>query len=96
MAQPIADSMLSGRVAVAEAKAASSGAGNKVLFAGGQMQTDDDAQGYEPESEIQVGLNEAVLLQIIAITLTLAALSGAIGIAFITQYEPLKILRERN
>jgi putative ABC transport system permease protein len=96
MAQPVADSMLSGRVAAAEEEAASNGGGNKVLFAGGQMQTNDNAQGYEPGSEIQVSLDEAALLQIITITLILAALSGAIGVAFITQYEPLKILRERN
>ena len=93
MAQPIADGMLEGRVAVAEE--ADTGP-NRVLFAGGQMQTNDNAQGYEPESEIQVNLDAAVLLQIVIITLILAALSGAIGVAFITQYEPLKILRERN
>ena len=94
MAQPIADNMLEGRVAVVEDEFA--GGANRVLFAGGQMQTDDNTQGYEPESEIQVNLSADVVVQIIIITVALAALSGVIGVAFITQYEPLKILRERN
>ena len=96
MSQPIADNMLEGRVAAAEAEDAASGTGNKVLFAQGQMQTDDKAAGYMPESEIQVSLGADVIIQIIMITLALAALSGVIGVVVITQYEPLKILRERN
>ena len=95
-AQPIADSILEGNVAEAAAEDEAGGAGNKVLFAGGQMQTDDKAAGYKPESEIQVSLSAAVIIQIILITLGLAALSGAIGVIIITRYEPLKILRERN
>jgi len=94
MAQPVADSILAGRVAAAEAT--DSGGANKVLFAGGQMQTDDYAEGYVPESEIQVSLGMDVIIQIIVIALGLAALSGIIGVVIITQYEPLKILRERN
>jgi len=93
MAQPIADNMLEGRVSAVEDEFA--GGANRVLFAGGQMQTDDNTQGYEPESEIQVNLSTDVIIQIIIITLALAALSGVIGIVFITQYEPMKILRER-
>ena len=95
-AQPLADGMLESRVAVAEEESAGSGDGNRVLFAGGQMQTNDTAAGYVLESDIQVNLNAAVIAQIIIITLGLAALSGIIGVAVITQYEPLKILRERN
>ena len=97
MAQPIANNMLEGRVAAAEAEeGASGGAGNRVLFAGGQMQTNDTAAGYVPESEIQVSLGADTIIQIIILTLALAALSGIIGVVIITQYEPLKILRERN
>ena len=94
MAQPIAAGMLGGRVAASETE--SGGGANKVLFAGGQMQTDDYAQGYEPESEIQVNLSTDIIAQIIIITLALTALSCVIGIVIIAQYEPLKILRERN
>ena len=92
-AQPIANGMLEGRVAAAEMEYG--GGANKVLFAGGQMQTDDYAEGYEPESDIQVNLSSGVIVQIIVITLALTALSGVIGVVVIAQYEPLKILRER-
>jgi len=95
-AQPVADGILAGRVAAAEAEDAAGGGANRVLFAGGQMQTDDYAAGYVPESEIQVRVGADVLIQIFILTLGLAALSGIIGIVIITKYEPLKILRERN
>ena len=93
VAQPIADGILARNVAASEVEDTGP---NRVLFAGGQMQTDDYAEGYEPESEIQVTLNSYVVIQIIIIALSLAAISGIIGVVFITQYEPLKILRERN
>jgi len=92
MAQPIADGSLAGRVAAEEATPKQ----NYALFAGGQSQIGDGSSGYTPESEIQASLNANVILQIIFITLALTALSGIIGVAVITQYEPLKILRERN
>ncbi|MCL2015736.1 MAG: ABC transporter permease [Defluviitaleaceae bacterium] len=95
ISQPIADFILEGRVATANQEISETGGANRVLFAGGQMQTDDAAQGYTPASEIQISLEVAVILQIIAITLALAALSGIIGVVIISQYEPLKILRER-
>ena len=95
MAQPLADGMLEERVAEATAADAAPQR-NTVLFAAGQMQTSDTAAGFQPESEIQVHLNSDVLLQIVFITLGLAALSGLIGVVMITKYEPLKILRERN
>ena len=93
MAQPIASGILEGNVAE---QAVEDTGPSKFIFAGGEMQTDDKASGFEPESEIQVNLNADVLMQIILITLALAALSGVIGVVVITQYEPLKILRERN
>jgi putative ABC transport system permease protein len=94
MAQPIADGILEGRVAAAEME--ESPMANRALFAGGQAQIGDGTEGYVPESEIQVSLGMDVITRIIAITLGLAALSGVIGVAMITQYEPLRILRERN
>jgi len=92
MAQPIADGILETRVGEAEAVPQR----NVALFAGGQSQIGDGSSGYVPESEIQVRLGADVIVQIILITLALAALSGVIGVVVITQYEPLKILRERN
>ena len=96
MAQPVADSILAKRVAAAEAANAARSGGRRVLFAGGQMQTNDNSAGYVPESEIQVSLGADVLVRIIILTLGLAALSGIVGVVIITQYEPLKILREIN
>ena len=96
IAQPVADGILEGRVLAAEAEAASSPGANRAIFAGGQSQIGDGTEGYTPESEIQVSLGADAISQIIFITLALAALSGVIGVVAITQYEPLKILRERN
>ncbi|MCL2153816.1 MAG: FtsX-like permease family protein [Oscillospiraceae bacterium] len=93
MVQPIADGILEGRVATAEAE--ESPMANKAIFAGGQAQIGDGASGYAPESEIQVSLGADTIMQIIILTLLLAALSGVIGVVIIIQYEPLKILRER-
>jgi putative ABC transport system permease protein len=97
MAQPIADSLLEGRVANEMAAIEQNQDGGQFLMTQGQQQIiGDDAAGYVPVSEIQISLGMDVITQIIAITLGLAALSGVIGVAMITQYEPLKILRERN
>jgi len=97
VAQPIANGLLESRVTAAEAKSEETG-DDKYFQAttfGGQMQTVSRV-GYVPESEITVGLSADVIIQIIIITLCLAALSGIIGVVIITHYEPLKILRERN
>jgi len=67
----------------------------RVVIWGGQMQMEHSI-GYRPVSEIAVGLSASVVVQIIFITLGLAALSGIIGVVVITRYEPLKILRERS
>jgi putative ABC transport system permease protein len=97
IAQPIADGILEGRVAEEMAIADAQAGGGQFLMTGGQQQIiGDDAAGYVPVSEIQISLGMDVITQIILITLALAALSGIIGVVIITQYEPLKILRERN
>jgi len=97
VAQPIADGLLDSRVVAAEAKSEELGhdTGGAVVIFGGQMQTQHSI-GYRPESEITVGLNGSIIIQIIIVTLGLAALSGTIGVVVITRYEPLKILRERT
>jgi len=96
-AQPIADGLLESRITAAEAKSAEVGDDRffQATTFGGQMQTVSSA-GYKPESEITVSLGMDIIIQIIFITLGLAALSGIIGVVIITQYEPLKILRERS
>jgi len=94
MAQPIANGLLNSRVE--EAEAVENPGANRVLFAGGQTQIGDGTAGYTPISEIQLSLGADVIVQIILITLGLAALTGIIGMVIITKYEPLKILRERG
>ena len=96
-AQPIGDGLLESRVAAAEERSVELGHDRvaSVVIFGGQMQTVHSI-GHRPESEITVGMGANTVIQIIFITLGLAALSGIIGVALITQYEPLKILRERN
>ena len=96
MAQPMANSLLAGEVESALEDIANSGEGGKVLMSGGQVQTNDPASGYRPISDIEVAVGSDVIMQIIIIALALAAVSSVIGIIRITQYEPLKILRERN
>ena len=92
--QPVADGMMAGRLA--EAEEADADKRNLFISAGGQTQVGDGSSGYAPVSDIQVELGAGTLRQIAAVTLALAALSGAVGVATMTKYEPLKILRERN
>jgi len=96
-AQPIANNLLESRVAAAEARSEELQHDKiaAVVSFGGQLQTEHSI-GYKPESEITVELSTNVIVRIIIITLSLAALSGTIGIVVITRYEPLKILRERS
>jgi len=97
IAQPLANNLLESRVAAAEARSEELGHDTmaRVVIWGGQMQMEHSI-GYRPVSEIAVGLSANVVIQIIFITLGLAALSGIIGVVVITRYEPLKILRERS
>jgi putative ABC transport system permease protein len=94
LSQPIADGVLAGQVAAAEEQNA--GRGNVFLMGGGQTQIGDGSNDYMPISEIQVALGTDTLTQIIMIALALAMLSSIVGIVFITKYEPMKILRNRN
>jgi hypothetical protein len=50
----------------------------------------------EPLSEINVRLGFDVMVQIAGISLLLAFIASAMGIANITKHEPIKILMERN
>jgi len=95
VAQPMADRLLAGEIESQTEAIADSGEGGRVLMAGGQVQTDDPAAGYRPISDIEIAIGMDVIMQIIFIALALAAVSSVVGIIHITQYEPLKILRER-
>ncbi|SHI18873.1 putative ABC transport system permease protein [Sporobacter termitidis DSM 10068] len=94
--QPIADSILSGQVEVAAVKTKADSENLQFLVMSGKTEFVNGLNGYTPVSEIQVALDAHTVIQITLIALALAGLSGVIGIAVITRYEPLKILRERN
>jgi len=96
IAQPMADRLLAGEVDAQAEAIAHSDEGGRVLMAQGQVQTDDPAAGYRPISDIEVAIGTDDIIQIIFIALALATVSSVIGIIRITQYEPLKILRERT
>jgi len=62
-----------------------------MMYAG--TQTDSNAK---PLTELDVNLNVKVILLIILISLLLVSVSSVTGISYITKYEPIKILMERN
>jgi len=94
--QPIADRILSDQGEVAAVKTKADSENLQFLVMSGKTEFVNGLNGYTPVSEIQVALDAHTVIQIILIALALAGLSGVIGIAVITRYEPLKILRERN
>lgn len=96
VSQPIADSILSKQVVTATAETEAKSENLQFLVMDGKVQFVQGLSGYTPISEIQVALDADTMTQIAVIALALAALSGLIGIAVITKYEPLIILRERN
>lgn len=96
VSQPIADSILSGQVEIAAEETKAKSENLQFLVMNGKTQFVQGLHGYTPISEIQVTLDANTIMRIAIIALALAALSGVIGIAVITRYEPLKILRERN
>lgn len=89
-AQPIADTMLASQIADAEqARAENSAFGNMVMMGGEQSKED-------PISELDVKLNFESVLQIVGIAILLAGIASITGISCMTQYEPMRILSERN
>lgn len=93
-AQPITDSMLKSQVAAAEkAKDNNNGFGNMVMLGGSESQSESN---LSPRSELAVNLNLNAMLQISGISMLLAGIASIAGISYITKYEPVKILSERN
>lgn len=64
----------------------------------GSITIDGSVGGNEAKhlSEIDVSLAPDAALQICLVALGLALLSSAADVVFITKYEPMKILSERN
>lgn len=86
-AQPVADSMLQNQIEQ-----------TKDDFGGGDMAVigSDNSTESEALSELKVSLSTDAVLQIALISLALAGVSSIVGILYITKYEPMKILSERN
>lgn len=94
-AQPVSNVLLQKQVVAAE-KAQSVGASNggRVLITGGQnLLATSDAK---PLTEMSVGMKQQTIWEIILISLLLTCIASIIGISYITRYEPIKILSERN
>ena len=86
-AQPIADSLLQSQVQSSQSDPVQE---NNIEVSNG-IQTSENAI-----TELKVSLSGQAVGQIVLIALLLALLSSVAGVIFITRYEPVKILSERN
>ena len=92
-AQPVSDALLTGQLESIN-NAANSNRGGPQMVAmriGAPI-----GQQYSALDTLDVSLGADTLLQIIAIALILATVAALAAISRITQYEPIKILMERN
>ncbi len=89
VSQPMADSMLQNQIEIA--------AQNENTNANGGASTlDDIINPVKPLSEVSIQIDSTAVLKISVIALVLAGVSSLVGILYITKYEPIKILSERN
>ena len=89
VSQPIADSMLQNQIEIAE----QNGDANMNT---GSMTIDDIINPAKPLSEVEIHMDGEAVAKIAVIALVLAGVSSLVGILYITKYEPIKILSERN
>ncbi|ABR50811.1 protein of unknown function DUF214 [Alkaliphilus metalliredigens QYMF] len=92
--QPVADSMLAGQIELAEENSNTNGGVPSSGRTG--LGAPTFSSDVKPLSELQVNLSADAITQIILISLILAGISSVAGIMYITKYEPIKILSERN
>ena len=90
VSQPVADSMLQNQIEIAEQD------NTLVNNNGGAASIKDMHNTAKPLSDIDISLNGEAILKIACIALALAGVSSLAGILYITKYEPMKILTERN
>ncbi len=91
VSQPMADSMLQNQIEIAEQNQNANGGSN-----GGATTLDDIINPAKPLSEVSIQIDSTAVLKISVIALILAGVSSLVGIMYITKYEPIKILSERN
>lgn len=87
--QPVANTLLKSQIAIVENN------NNGGLTAGALAANGSSAQA-KPLSELRVSLNMDAAGRIALISLLLAGVSSFAGILYITKFEPMKILSERN
>lgn len=92
--QPVADNLLANQIELAQENSNINGnaqMGGSTGLGAPAFSTED-----KPLSELQVNLNTDAVMKIILISFALAGISSIAGIMYITKYEPIKILSERN
>jgi putative ABC transport system permease protein len=90
--QPIADSLLANQIKIAEE---SQNAG-PVATTLSTNPTEAAGTAIKPLSELTVHLGADAIAQISLIAFLLALVASIMGVIYITRYEPMKILSERN
>jgi putative ABC transport system permease protein len=96
-AQPVADMLLKNQIAAAQqGPTTSMGMQGVTVVAGSGTMSSFGGPQATPLAELKVGLTFEAIWQITAISLLLAGVASLTGISFITKYEPIKILSERN
>lgn len=90
VSQPVADTLIQNQVKATESKQEQ---GSYSINIGMEDEANDDVK---PLSSIDVSLTNEAITQIILIALSLALISSVVGVVYITKYEPMKILSERN
>lgn len=91
-AQPIANGMLQNQIQISQENEKKALSANNGIA----MAIDGNNEENSALSEINVGIDGQTAGEISLIALALALVSSAAGIAFITKYEPMRILSERN
>ncbi|NFT07220.1 ABC transporter permease [Clostridium botulinum] len=91
VAQPVSNTLLQKQIA--SQKEAQNKPTNGFMITTGNS---NGATDLDTISEIDVKLNEKALLEVTGIALLIVLLSGAVGVSYITKYEPRKILTERG
>lgn len=92
--QPVADSLLANQIELAQEN--SNINGNAQMGGSTGLGAPTFSTEAKPLSELQVNLNTDAVTKIILISLALAGIASIAGIMYITKYEPIKILSERN
>lgn len=107
VAQPVSDILLEVQIEAENSSTANDfsnmAQGNRTMTAGGggnrmgaMSLAGSGASTVKPLSEMEITLGLNTVLEIIAIALILASISGLVSISKITKYEPIKILMDRN